>query len=260
MLELFVYPKERIQIYHVVYFLDFGDIAGLGKIVGHIKDFILAIIKHRSSKEKRKQEIEKGKIEIEKGKIEILHLEADYDTKMVQLAEKRGYGLLELGEPPHLYCDQPDASTQPQLGMMHKYQGNCGHAVDMYKQSLKIEQKLRGRSGIANTLHNLAAIHQYRGNYEQEVDIYQQILKMQRELGNKSGIANTLHNLAAIHEKKDEDYPAALEKYYKALSIFKELHSPDAAIAENNIARLKETMGEEAFSEAMEDIMRKYGA
>ena len=226
-LEPFVHPKGRIQIYHVVYFLDFGDIAGLGKIVGHIKDFILAIIKHISSKEKRKQEIEKGKIEIEKGKIEILHLKADYkikmadyDIEMVQLAEKRGYGLSELRGPPHLYYDQPDASTHPQPGMIHKYQGNYGHAVDIYQQSLKIEQKLGGRSGIANTLHNLAA----------------------------------------IHEKKDEDYPAALEKYYKALSIFKELHSPDAAIAENNIARLKETMGEEAFSEAMEDIMRKYGA
>ena len=179
---------------------------------------------------------------------------------MVQLAEKRGHGLPELREPPHLYYEQPDASTNPQQGMIHKYQGNYGHTVDMYQQSLKIEQKLGGRSDIANTMHNLAAIHHYRGNYEQEVDMYQQILKIQRELGDKSGIANTLHKLGVIHEEKDVNYPAALEKYYEALLIFRELHSPSAAIAENDIARLKKMMGEKSFSEAMEDIMGKYGA
>ena len=266
-LELFVHPKERIQIHHVVYFLDFRDITGLGEIVGHIKDFTLAIIKHRSSKEKRKQEIEKGKIEIEKekleiekGKIEILHLKADYGIKMVQLTEKRGYDPPELKGPLHLYYDQPDASTHSQPGMMHKYQGNYDEAIDLYQQSLKIEQKLGGRSGIAITLHDLAAIHQYQGNYEQGVDMYQQILEIQRELGDKSGIASTLGQLGRLHEEQDADYPAALEKYHQARLIFKELHSPDAVIAENDIARLKETMGEEAFSEAMEDIMGKYGS
>ena len=152
------------------------------------------------------------------------------------------------------------ASTLHQLGTIHQAQGNYEGAGRLYQQSLKINEELEDGSGIASILHQLGMIHQDQGNYEEAEHHYQQSIEIKEELGDKSGIAITLHNLAAMHEKKDGDFPAALEKYLKALLIFRELHSPDAAIAENDIARLNETMGEEAFSEAMEDIRRKYGA
>jgi len=152
------------------------------------------------------------------------------------------------------------AKTLHTLGMIHQQQGNYDEAARLYQQSLGIKEELGDKSGIAISLHQLGIIYQTQGNYEEAPQLYQQSLKINEELGDKSGIASTLGQLGRLHEDQDADYPAALEKYHRALSIFRELHSPSAAIAENNIARLKETMSEKAFSEAMEDIMRKHGA
>ena len=38
-------------------------------------------------------------------------------------------------------------------------------------------------------------IHQHQGNYEEAVKKYNQSLKIEEELGDKSGIARTLHQL-----------------------------------------------------------------
>ena len=125
---------------------------------------------------------------------------------------------------------------------------------------MKIQEELGNKSGIAGTLHQLGTIHQQQGNYDEAVELYQKSLKIQEELGNKSGIANTLGQLGRLYEMKDESFLAALEKYIQALLIFRELHSPNVAIAETDIARLKEKMGEKDFNETFEEIRRGCGA
>lgn len=147
-----------------------------------------------------------------------------------------------------------------QLGMIYQDEGKYEEAIKLYWQSLKIKEKLGNKSGIASTLHQLGMIHHDQGNYEEAVKLYQQSLKIKQELGEKSGIASTLGQLGRIYEEKDEDYTSAIEKYLNALSIFKELNSPYSKIAESNIARLKEKMGEEAFNKAIEEFRRCHGA
>ena len=146
------------------------------------------------------------------------------------------------------------------LGLIHQEQGNYEGAVEKYQQCIKIFEEFGDKKGISATLHQLGRIHLEQGNYEEAMEKYQQSLEIQESIGDKNGIAGTLHELGMIHEKHDEDFPAALEKYIIAYSIFKELKSPNAEITGNSIARLKEKMGEEAFNKAFEEIRGKHGA
>ena len=50
-----------------------------------------------------------------------------------------------------------------QIGMIHQDQGNYEEAVKKYNQSLKIEEELGNKSGIAITLHQLGNVHYHTG-------------------------------------------------------------------------------------------------
>ncbi|MFA4935256.1 MAG: tetratricopeptide repeat protein, partial [Candidatus Methanoperedens sp.] len=152
------------------------------------------------------------------------------------------------------------AKTLHQLGIIHEKQGNYEEAVDLYQQSLKINEELGDKSGIAYSLGQLGKLHYKQGNYKEAVELYQQCMKISNELGDKAGIAKSLALLGGIHEEKDKDYISALEKYLIALSIFKELNSPDSKVTENYINRLKEQMGEIAFNKALQEFRRRHGS
>jgi len=136
------------------------------------------------------------------------------------------------------------ASSLGQLGIIHRQQGNYPEAVKLYEQSLEIERGLGDRHGIALSLHELGNVHYLQGNYPE------QSLEIKKELGNRSGIAASLSQMARIKEES-KDFNGALRDYITALSIFEELKSPYSDLAKKDIDRLRETMGEEAFLEAL---------
>ena len=76
------------------------------------------------------------------------------------------------------------------LEMIHQDQGNYEEAVKKYNQSLKIEEELGDKSGIARTLHQLGMIHQDQGNYEEAVKKYNQSLKIERRTGGQERNCN----------------------------------------------------------------------
>jgi len=145
------------------------------------------------------------------------------------------------------------------LGTINYEQGNYDEAVKLYQQGMEISKDIGDKSGIAIAQHNLANIHYKQGNYDEAVKLYQQSLKIQKGLGDKICIAQIFGQLGKINEK-DKDFSAALAKYLIALFIFKDLKDYRCIkIAEKDIARLKEKMGEEAFNKAFDEIRRKHG-
>jgi tetratricopeptide (TPR) repeat protein len=66
------------------------------------------------------------------------------------------------------------------------------------------EQTIATSSGRvkAAAYHNLGVVHQ--GDYEKAIEKYNLSLKINEELGNKSGIASNLHQLGTIYEAKRE--------------------------------------------------------
>ena len=133
---------------------------------------------------------------------------------------------------------------------VHQDQGNYPEAVKLYEQSLDLAKDLGDKSGIARSLHQLGMVHQDQGNYPEAVKLYEQSLDIKKDLGDKSGIASSLGQLGRIKEE-NKDLEGALGDYLMALSIFEELQSPYRDLAKKDIARLKETMGEEAFQSSL---------
>ena len=152
------------------------------------------------------------------------------------------------------------AQSLHQLGMVHYVQGNYSEAVELCQQSLEIKKELGDKSGIAQSLHQLGNVHYLQGNYSEAVELYQQSLEIREKLGERKGIAESLVQLGRMNEMKDENPVSALDKYLLAISIFKELNDPQSSLAESDIARIKQKMGEEAFEKALEEIRRRHGA
>ena len=70
------------------------------------------------------------------------------------------------------------------------------------------------------------------------------------ERGNRAGVAQSLHQIGMIYHLQKK-YPEAFEYLLTALAIFTELQSRHAQIAANNLSKLRDDWGEEAFEEAM---------
>jgi tetratricopeptide (TPR) repeat protein len=149
------------------------------------------------------------------------------------------------------------AAALGNLATVYSGLGDLKTALKLHAEVKEIFEKEGEQKNVAVALHQLGNIHYLRGNYEEAVNYYQKSLKIAEELGDKSGIARSLHKFGTIHEEKDKDFPAALEKYFNALLIFKQLNDPNREIAESSIGRLREKMGEEAFETALENLRRQ---
>lgn len=85
-----VYPAEALEVRRLRYESPgITDIAGLGEIVGHVKDFILRIIEHRS--QRRKRELDNARAEAE-----IAAMRIENARQLVSLAEQCGYDRTEM--------------------------------------------------------------------------------------------------------------------------------------------------------------------
>lgn len=80
-----LYPHERLEVRRIEYGSPgFKDLAGVGEIVRHIKDFVFSIIEHRALRRRRQLEDERKDLENERLRIENAR-------KFVQLAKECGY-------------------------------------------------------------------------------------------------------------------------------------------------------------------------
>ena len=117
--------------------------------------------------------------------------------------------------------------------------------MDYYLRSIRINEELGNKAGIASSLNNIGIIYKIQGNYDQvhpverdslfnrAMDYYLKSLRIKEELGNKAGIASSLNNIAIIYYSQAElqQNPDSTESYYvtclefllKSLQIAKEI-------------------------------------
>ncbi len=53
-------------------------------------------------------------------------------------------------------------------------------------------------------INQIGNVHYLQGNYEEAVNLYNQSLKIEEELGNKSETAQTLHQIGRMDEENEE--------------------------------------------------------
>ena len=96
------YPNEVLNIRRIKYgSKGIKDLAGIGEIIGHVKDFILELIHIRKDKEKRSLENEERKLKNQ-------HLQLENAQKYVELAKSIGLKKSEIRQLVRLADNKQD--------------------------------------------------------------------------------------------------------------------------------------------------------
>jgi tetratricopeptide (TPR) repeat protein len=135
------------------------------------------------------------------------------------------------------------AAALHHLGIIHQDQGRYDEAVEMYQKSLKIEEELGNRSGIASTLHQLGNVQYDRGRYDEAVTMYKESLKISEELGDRRKIAYTIGQMGRIHQEQGR-YDEAIELFQQVKQLSEELRDKSSiAIALHNMGMIHQDQG-----------------
>ncbi len=121
------------------------------------------------------------------------------------------------------------------IGIIYNNQGDISLALISFHKSLKIQEKLEDKKGMATSFNNIGLIHKNQGDIPLALKYYHKGLKIQEELGDKDGMAYSYNNIGVIHYNQG-DIPLALKYFHRSLNIQKELgNKRGMAYAYNNI-------------------------
>jgi len=136
------------------------------------------------------------------------------------------------------------ATSLNNIGLIYDAQGDIPKALEFHHKSLKIEEELGNKSGMASSLNNIALIYMNQGDIPKALEFYHKSLKAFEEMGDKSGIATSLNNIGAIYNNQ-EDIPKALEFCHKSLKMYKEVGDKSGiATSLNNIGTIYNAQGD----------------
>lgn len=149
------------------------------------------------------------------------------------------------------------------LAELYRIQGQYSLAEPLYIKSLKIREKIFGKTSpeIAQSLNNLASLYYYQENYPEAEKQYLAALEIWQNIHgeNHPQIATILNNIGELY-REQERYPESEKMHNSALAIRKKilpyLH-PQIAESLNNIAAVSESQrhfpkAEQLYLEALE--------
>jgi tetratricopeptide (TPR) repeat protein len=142
------------------------------------------------------------------------------------------------------------AVTLNNIGFLAKQQGNIPKSLEYLHNSLKIQEEIMDKKGMANSLINIGAIYLDQKDIPKALEYYHKSLKIQEEIMDKSGIAYSLINIGFTYQKQG-NISKALEYYHKSLEIQEEIIDKRGMAASlNNIGFLYQNQGN--FQKALE--------
>jgi tetratricopeptide (TPR) repeat protein len=141
--------------------------------------------------------------------------------------------------------DRPaTASAYHNFGAVANERGDYDAALDWYGKSLAIKEQLGDRAGLARTYHQLGIVAQGRADYDAALDWYRKSLEIEEEVGNRVGMAGSYHQLGRVAEDRG-DYDAALDWYHKSLILKEQLGDrANTAITYNQLGIIAHLRGE----------------
>lgn len=112
------------------------------------------------------------------------------------------------------------AATINNIGFLYQDLGKTYLALDYYHKSLKIQEELNDKNGLADTYNNIGIIHKNQGSISLALEYLHKSLQMAKELGDTSSMASTFNNLGVIYQNEGE-LELALEYHQYGLEINK---------------------------------------
>lgn len=115
---------------------------------------------------------------------------------------KRHYERALLGCPPSE--DRRKSATIHNLAGLEAQQGDIERALELWQQSLEIEERIGDVQGKAATLHEMARVIAQQGDLERALELWRQSLEIKERIGNVRGKAATLAEMARAASKSGD--------------------------------------------------------
>ena len=126
--------------------------------------------------------------------------------------------------------------------------GDISSALELYHQSLNINQGLNNKVGMSITFNDLGTIYFNQGEVNKALEYFEKSLNIQHEVGDKLGEANSLNNIGLIY-KSSGDISKALNYYNKSLVIQKEIgNKASEAVTLSNIGSAYNVLNDDSKS------------
>ena len=155
---------------------------------------------------------------------------------------------LELHQQVLKLCTEEDAqikaTTLHQIARIYADQGQVEQAIDLYQQSLAINEQIGYLQGKAANLSCMAMIYETQGQVKQVIDLYQQSLAINEQIGNVQGKAATLYRIAMIYADQGQ-VEQAIDLYQQSLAITEQIeHVQGKAATLNQMAGIYADQGQ----------------
>ncbi|MFN0187242.1 MAG: adenylate/guanylate cyclase domain-containing protein [Bacteroidia bacterium] len=130
------------------------------------------------------------------------------------------------------------AACYNSIGIIYWNQGNYTKALESYFSSLKLMEEVGNKFGIAVLYGNIGIINVEQGNVLAAEKNYLSALKTFKEIRSKQGIATSYNNLGNVYADEGK-HEKALQYYLDALTLQKEMKNDDGiSISYNNIGEI----------------------
>jgi len=184
-----------------------------------------------------KAPVELGKIWLEDGTT--CFRKGDFDRSMTIYKEALDAFTPEVGT-----YDAEVAATLNGIGNVHYHRGEMRDALEYYRRSLELSERVGNPKEIALLLGNMGSVTLGLGNINESLDYFHKSLEIRERIGDILGIAQTENNLGVIFQDKGE-LDKALEHFHRGLEIAEKLGSKvGISILLYNIGNLYHSKGE----------------
>ncbi len=103
-------------------------------------------------------------------------------------------------------------------GYINNNLGDVTSALDYFHKSIKIQEEVKDKIGLAYSFNNVGYIYNSQGDLIRALEFYRNSLKIREAIDDKQGVAQSLSNIGNLFEQTG-DRSKALRYYYKGLRI-----------------------------------------
>ncbi len=127
------------------------------------------------------------------------------------------------------------ADAQNNMAYIYANEGNPSKALELYKNSLSIQELIKNPIGIAQSLNNVGDVYESQGEVAKALEYYLKALKIQEKINDSKNTPTTLDHLGSIYHDQG-NFNTAMEYYKKGLFINEKYNNLQGiALSYNNI-------------------------
>ncbi|WP_461588008.1 tetratricopeptide repeat protein [Winogradskyella sp.] len=122
------------------------------------------------------------------------------------------------------------------ISKSHYKLGNYDQAIEFSNKSIEIKEEIGDQIGIGTAYNGLGNIYLDRGDLANAIDYFTKALNIHKKAKNKIGIATNLSDIGLVYLYQEKDWDKAIEYFYESLELSKKLNNEHSLA--NNLKNL----------------------